>query len=202
MEKELLAALAVVLTFVAYVPYIRSIRRGETKPHVFSWVIWGLSTVLAFVGQLAGAGGIGAWPIGISGLITLYVAFLAFKRRADSTIKPIDWVFFVAALASMPLWWLTRDPLWAIVVLTVVDMLGFVPTFRRAFEHPFGESIPYYVLMAVRNSVAIAALETYSVTTILFPGVIAIACAIFVMMVLWRRRIVAADATVDTPQAF
>ncbi|MGD9737835.1 MAG: hypothetical protein AB7O56_04165 [Bauldia sp.] len=200
--KELLAALAVVLTFVAYIPYIRSIRRGETKPHVFSWVIWGLSTVLAFLGQLAGSGGIGAWPIGISGLITLYVAFLAWQRRADSTIKPVDWAFFAAALASLPLWWLTNDPLWAIVVLTVVDMLGFVPTFRRAFEHPFGESVPYYVIMAVRNSVAIAALETYSVTTVLFPGTIAVACVIFVTMVAWRRRIVAADASVDTPQAF
>ncbi len=193
MWREVLAAIAVVITFVAYVPYIRSILRGDTRPHVFSWIIWGLSTFLAFIGQLAGDGGIGAWPIGISGLITFYVAFLAWQRRADTTITPIDWVFFVAALGALPLWWATGDPLWAIIVLTVVDILGFAPTFRRAFHQPFIESVPYYLLMAVRNCVAIAALEVYSLTTVLFPGAIAVSCALFVVMVLWRRRVVAAQ---------
>ena len=192
MWKELLAATAVVITFVAYVPYIRSILRGAYKPHVFSWIVWGLSTFLAFIGQLAGDGGIGAWPIGISGLITFYVAYLAWQRRADTTITAADWVFFIAALGALPLWWVTGDPLWAIVVLTIVDTLGFAPTFRRAYHQPFVESVPYYVLMAVRNCVAIAALEVYSLTTVLFPAAIAASCALFVPMVLWRRRAVAA----------
>lgn len=188
--KEVLAAIAVVLTFVAYIPYIRSILRGETKPHVFSWIIWGLTTVLAFFGQLAGSGGIGAWPIGVSGVITLYVAFLAWERRADSTITRLDWTFFVASIASLPIWWLTNDALWAIIILTVVDILGFGPTFRRGYHVPWGDSVPYYVLMAVRNCVSIGALVTYSWTTVLFPGAIALSCAVFVGVVLWRRSIV------------
>jgi hypothetical protein len=188
--KELLAAIAVILTFVAYVPYIRSILRGATRPHVFSWIIWGVTTVFAFVGQLAGSAGIGAWPIGVSGVITLYVAYLAWQRRADVTITRLDWTFFAAAIASLPVWWLTRDPLWAIIILTVVDILGFGPTFRRAYHVPWGDSVPYYMLMAVRNWVSIGALVTYSWTTVLFPGGIALACALFVAMVLWRRSIV------------
>lgn len=194
--KEALAAIAVILTFVAYVPYIRLIRRGAIKPHVFSWIIWGLSTFLAFIGQLAGNGGIGAWPIGVSGLITLYVAWLAWERRADSTVTPTDWAFFATALASLPVWWITRDPLWAIIILTVVDILGFGPTFRRAYHLPWGESVPYYVLMAVRNCVSIGALVTYSWTTVLFPGAIALSCAVFVAMVLWRRRVIPRPAHV------
>lgn len=197
--KEALAAVAVILTFVAYVPYIRSILRGQTKPHVFSWVIWGVTTVFAFLGQLAGAGGIGAWPIGVSGVITLYVAFLAWERRADATITRLDWMFFAASLASLPVWWLTRDPLWAIIILTVVDILGFGPTFRRAFHIPWGESVPYYVLMAVRNCIAIGALVTYSWTTVLFPGAIALSCAAFVAMVLWRRRTTPPPAATGVP---
>lgn len=197
--KEALAAIAVIITFVAYVPYIRSILRGQTKPHVFSWIIWGVTTVFAFLGQLAGAGGIGAWPIGVSGVISLYVAFLAWERRADSTITRLDWAFLAAAFASLPVWWLTNDPLWAIIILTVVDMLGFGPTFRRAFHLPWGERVPYYVLMAVRNCIAIGALVTYSWTTVLFPGAIAAACALFVAMVVWRRRTIAPPAATGLP---
>ena len=39
MYKELLSAVAIALTFVAFLPYIRSILTNKTKPHVFSWLI-------------------------------------------------------------------------------------------------------------------------------------------------------------------
>jgi hypothetical protein len=51
--------------------YIHSIQQGTTKPHVFSWVIWGSTTFVVFLAQLADKGGAGAWPIGVSGIITL-----------------------------------------------------------------------------------------------------------------------------------
>ncbi|MEO8466573.1 MAG: hypothetical protein ABI640_14610 [Gammaproteobacteria bacterium] len=44
MHKELVAATAVILTFVMFVPYVRSIHQGRTKPHVFSWIVWALGT--------------------------------------------------------------------------------------------------------------------------------------------------------------
>ena len=64
--KELLSGTAIVLTFVIFVPYIRSILQGRTKPHVFSWFIWALGTFVVFLAQLAGGGGMGAWAIGVS----------------------------------------------------------------------------------------------------------------------------------------
>ena len=39
--KEWLSAIAILLTFIGFFPYIVSIRKGRTKPHVFSWIIWG-----------------------------------------------------------------------------------------------------------------------------------------------------------------
>lgn len=69
--KEALSAVAIVLTFAAFVPYIRTIISGTTKPHVFSWVIWGATTFVVFLAQLEGKGGVGAWPIGVSGSITV-----------------------------------------------------------------------------------------------------------------------------------
>jgi hypothetical protein len=40
MFKEIISAVAAGLTFYIFWPYIRSIRRRQTRPHVFSWVIW------------------------------------------------------------------------------------------------------------------------------------------------------------------
>jgi hypothetical protein len=188
MIKEALSAAAIVLTFVIFVPYIRSIRRGLTKPHVFSWVIWALGTFVVFLAQLADSGGLGAWPIGVSGLITAYIAVLAYRKRSDTAITRSDWVFLTISLAALPCWFFTSDPLWAVVILTGVDLAGFGPTFRSAYSRPHAERIGFYSLGAVRNLLAILALEHYSLTTVLFPAAVGVACAVFVAMVAHRRR--------------
>lgn len=189
-SKSLLNSIAIILTFVAFIPYIVSIQKGKTKPHVFSWLIWGLATVIVFFAQLADGAGVGAWSIGLSGVLTLYIAFLAYQRRSDTSIAKSDWVFFLLALASLPLWYFTRDPFWAVVILTTIDTLGFVPTFRKAYYAPYEEQLLLYVVMTVRNLVSIPALEHYSWTTILFPAVLSVTCALFVAMVMVRRSII------------
>jgi hypothetical protein len=186
--KNLLSAIAIALTILAFFPYIRSILKGETKPHVFSWVIWGATTFIVCLAQLADEGGAGAWPIGVSGIITLYVAILAYIKKSDSTITKTDWLFFILAMASLPAWYLTSNPLWAVVMLTTVDVLGFGPTFRKAYIRPFEEQLMFFVIMTIRNLISITALEHYSLTTVLFPAVIANACLIFIPMVIYRRR--------------
>ncbi len=47
--KVLLSGAAVALTFVAFLPYIRSIRGGRTRPPLYSWLIWGATALLVFL---------------------------------------------------------------------------------------------------------------------------------------------------------
>jgi hypothetical protein len=190
--KEILSGAAIVLTIGAMIPYIHAIVNGATRPHVFSWVIWGATTFVVFLAQLEGKGGVGAWPIGISGSITIFIALLAWVKRADITITRTDWLFFLAALSSLPLWYLTSDPLWAVVILTTVDALGFGPTMRKAYHFPHSESVLFFALFATRNLLVVLALEQYSVTTVLFPAVIAAACLLLMALLTYRRRALAA----------
>lgn len=188
--KELLSAIAIVLTFIAFIPYIRSILQDKTKPHAFSWIIWASVTFIIFLAQLADKGGAGAWPIGVSGIITLYVAILAYRKKYENMITKKDWVFFGVAMSALPFWYFTSNPLWAVVILTTVDLIGFAPTFRKAYNYPYEEQLLFFILIAARNIIAIVALEHYSLTTILFPAATALACIIFIQMVTLRRIII------------
>jgi len=185
----LLSAVAIALTFIAFFPYIRSILKGQTKPHAFSWVIWGSVTFVVFLAQLADKGGVGAWPIGVSGVITIYVAILAYRKKSDSSITRADWFFLVTAMSALPLWYITADPLWAVVILTTVDLMGFGPTFRKAYIQPYEEQLLFFIVIAARNFISITALENYSLTTVLFPAATGIACVLFILMVAYRRRV-------------
>lgn len=189
--KEILSAVAIALTFIAFFPYIRSILNGAIKPHVFSWIIWGTTTFVVFLAQLEDNGGAGAWPIGVSGIITMMIALLAYWKRADITITKSDWLFFVSAMSSLPFWYFTSNPLWAVVILTTVDVLGFGPTIRKAYAFPYSESLLFFGLFTARNLIVILALENYSITTVLFPAVIAVACVLLMAMIAYRRRTLA-----------
>ncbi len=187
LSKQLLSVIAVALTVFAYYPYIRSIGRNEIRPHVFSWVIWGVTTVIVFFAALQADGGAGAWVIGISGVIAIFIAFLALQKKGDIHITKTDWLFFLAAISSLPIWYFTSDPVWSVVILTLVDVLGFGPTIRKAYDQPYSEPTNFYALFAVRNVIVMFALESYSVTTVLFPAATGAACLLLVLMIYLRR---------------
>lgn len=186
--KEVLSALAIFLTFYGFYPYIRDILKNKFKPHVFSWVIWATTTFIVFFAQLEGGGGAGAWPTGVSAIITCYVAYLAYKNIGDITITRLDWLFFVSAMSSLPFWYLTADPLWAVIILTAVDIFGLAPTLRKAHDKPEEESVQFYAIITVRNLISIIALDIYSTTTILFPAAVAFFCIVLIIVVIYRRR--------------
>lgn len=186
--RQLCTGLATALTIYAFFPYIRGIRRGRIKPHVFSWVIWGVTTGMVFIAQWQAGGGLGAWVIGLSGALTLWIAALAWLHRGDLTITGLDWMFLCAALSSLPLWYVTDDPLWAVVVLTAVDLCGFGPTVRKTFAEPHAESPGFFALFFARNALAIVALETRSLTTVLFPAAVGAACGVIILLIFLRRR--------------
>ncbi len=186
--KLLLSSAAIALTFAAFLPYIVSIRSGRTRPHVFSWLIWGVTTLLVCLAQRAGGAGVGAWPTGVSALITFSIAWLAFIQGADRAITTGDWLFLAGAASALPFWFLTADPLWAVVVLTLVDLLGFGPTLRRAWSHPDQERIGFFSLFVLRNLLVLLSLERLTLTTALFPAAVGLACVGVVMLLFWRRR--------------
>lgn len=186
--NEALSGVAILLTLIAFVPYIKSILQGSTKPHIFSWVIWGATTFVVFLAQLEAKGGVGAWPIGVSGVITIFIAVLAYLKRADISITKIDWLFFIMAMSSLPLWYFTANPLWAVITLTITDLLGFGPTLRKVYASPQSETVLFFSLFALRNFIVLLALESYSVTTVLFPVVIGLACLVVVTIIVYRRK--------------
>ena len=186
--REIFASVAIVLTLVSFYPYIRSIQKGETKPHYFSWIIWGLTTTLSSFAQLADRGGVGAYSVFIAGLICFYIAYLAYQQKRDYTIDRGDWITFYVALGSLVVWYITSNPLWTALILTIVDSIGFIPTFKKSYNYPWEEHIGFYLLISVKNLFSIVAMENYTITTTIFLWVINILSVVFIFFLLWRRK--------------
>ncbi len=188
MYKEYLSAIGICLTFLAYIPYIRSILKDEIKPHVFSWGIWGVTTLIVFLTHLSDNEGVGAWVIGVSGVLVTFIAFLAYFKKADASITKLDWVFLSIAVIALCAWYFSSSALSAVIILTLMNVIGFAPTIRKSYDQPYSEGLSFFMVLVPRNLISIAALEHYSMITIFFPAITAMACLTLIGVVVFRRR--------------
>jgi hypothetical protein len=184
--KAVRGAAAVLIGLIAYIPYLRDVFKGRTKPHAFSWLAWGTMEVIAFFAQFAKGGGAGTWATGTSAAATLLIAALAFRNK-DKEIKLFDWLAFAGAITGIVLWRTLGNPVAAVIAVTLADALAFTPTFRKAFHKPYEETLSEYSLSAVKWLFAIAALEAYSATTWLYPASLVLTNTIFITVVYSRR---------------
>jgi hypothetical protein len=185
--KTALGLIAILIGVYSYIPYFRDIFSGKTKPHAFTWFVWFLLTTVAFFAQIADGGGAGAWVTGFTALVTLVVTLVAL-RVARQNIVRLDWVFFIGSLASLGVWAVTKSPTGSVVLITLIDALAFVPTFRKSFHKPDEETAITYALSALKFGVSLAALGSLTLTTTLYPLSLVVTNALFVLMVTWRRK--------------
>lgn len=186
-DKATFATIALLISGLSFIPYIWSIFRGSVRPHVLSWSIWGLTTTIVFLAQRTAGAGVGAWPVGLSAALAFLIAALAYVKRGEIRITSTDWLFFALALSALPLWYVTDNPLWAVLLVTGVDILGFGPTIRKAYHQPQSESVLFFGLIILRNVFVLMALEQYSLTTALFPATIGTMALVVAATVVSRR---------------
>ena len=185
--KPTLALIAAVISVLSFIPYFRDILRGANKPHAFSWLVWSFLTAIGFAAQVVGGAGAGAWATGITAFFCFIITGLAFKK-GEKNITRGDWICLLAALAAIPLWLLTKGPLLSVILISIIDLIGFIPTIRKTLKKPHEETLSVYAISTVKFALAILALEHYSLVTWLYPTCLATQNAVFVGVIWVRRR--------------
>ncbi len=188
----LLTVIALIIGFVSYVPYFRNLLNGNTKPHAFTSFIWGLLTAIAFIAQVAEGAGVAALVTGAAALFTFTVFGFGLKYGKHNIVL-IDWLFLLMALVAVVLWVATDNPTSAVILITIADMLAFIPTFRKSWRKPYEETISTYALSSLKFVLAIAALQTFNIATALYPLSLVVTNAVFVAFVMYRRRMLALE---------
>ena len=172
-----------------HVPYLLGSVKGTIKPHPFTWILWTTLTFIIFFAQFMDGAGPGAWGTGTVAVICLGIVAVSL-RNGFSDIKRSDIVLFAAGLLSIPLWLLTDDPTLSVVLVTMIDLIAFTPTFRKSYLKPYDEPLYLYSLNVVRHGLSLFAIVNLTLATALFPFMIMLAnLALFVFLVA-RRSVI------------
>lgn len=169
MTLKLLFGLAsIAFALVAYYFYFRNIARGKTKPHAFSWLVWGLLSGTGFLAQVGAHAGIGAWATGLTSLASLTIACVAF-RMGGTQPKRFDWVLLGTALCSLLLLFAVQNERAALMLTLVALLAGFAMNIRKAYQRPQEENATAFWLNTCKFVPAICALAHFSFLTVAYP---------------------------------
>ena len=186
-EKELIGGISTIVSLIAYVPYIRNLLKGKTRPHLFSWLVWSVLGGVAFGLQLSGGAGAGAWIMGIIGLMSFIIFLLSFKKGTKD-IQVIDWFCLSGAMLALFFWIITKTPLLSVIFVILTDGLAFVPTVRKSYFRHYEETILMYVINTIKFVLSILATKNYSLITVLYPLFLILANGLFVLYLHIRRK--------------
>ncbi len=172
---------------VGTVCYVRSVLRRETRPHVFTWLIWTLSTGTIAVIQFLNEAGPGAWATIVATGNCLAVTLLAVKY-GEKNITRSDRVALVMAIAALALWAITDNALIAALLLTAVDGFGYYPLLRKSYDKPREEFVWLYLLSNIKHLLSISAMTSYVFINLVYPGTIFFLNSAFLIMIAIRRH--------------
>ena len=188
--KPILGILAVVLGVVGYTPYFIDIFKHKTKPHLYTWLIWSITQGTAAYGVWSGGGKFGALGWILGAILVIVIFFLSFKFGTKNITKG-DTLILAVAFCAVVVWWITNNLLIAVIMVSAIDGLGYIPTFRKTYAEPWTETPFFWLTMAIIAVLTIAANAEYNVLTLLYPSVLLVSNIIVYLITIYRRRIVA-----------
>jgi len=188
--KLIFATLASVITIVAYYPYIKDIFLKKTKPHVYTWLIWAITAGTATMGAWRGGGKNSVIGMSVIFLLIMTIVVLSIKYGTKNITKS-DTIVLLLALSSIFIWWQLNNPVLAIIMVTVVDVFGYWPTYRKTWVAPEKETLSFWVMITIVSILIFLSIAEYNLLTTLYAGAMVIADSILVAVLYFRRKVVA-----------
>jgi hypothetical protein len=187
--KIFFTILSAVIGTIAFYPYVRDIFFLKTKPHAYTWLIWSITQGTAVVGILYGGGGWGGLNL-VMGTLFVMSVFLFSLRYGTKNITKTDTAVLIAALLAVVIWWQLHEPILAIFMVSAIDILGYIPSFRKSYHEPWSETLVSWLAFVASDVFALFALSEYNFLTMTYIVAIIIANLSFFIFCLSRRHFV------------
>ncbi len=188
MNFYLIAALtASVGDFIGSGKYIRDVYKDRTRPHIFSWLVWGVLMSIGLALQLAEGSWTSALSMGVGASINFTIFALGY-RQGDHDLTRGDWIALIAALLTIPIWLLTKNPLWAAILISGINVAGSLPSLRKAWAKPKEENLFSFSVYSAVAILRLLSISPFTLVTALYPAVVLVGCLLIAAVIFVRRR--------------
>lgn len=185
--KNALGLLSVGLAILAAVIYVGQTLRGEVRPHPLSWFLFGTLSLTGYLVQRGEGVRQGSWTLMAMTVICFLFVAVSVARGERSFSRP-EWAFAVAGGAVFVVYLFTGQPNIAAALTTLVDALGYGPTFVRGWAQPRKDSVSSFALNGLKFVPSLMVMDPTNFATAFYPATLLVLNAAVAIMLVVRRR--------------
>lgn len=179
---------AVALRLIGGFAYLSAVIRGKAQPYPLSWLLWGITPMIAFAAEInvgVGPSSLVTFTLGVTPLMVFISAML--KNPKWLKLDALNMVCGLIAVGGIILWLLTDEPVLAIVISIIADFFSGLPTIRKTIKRPRSEYAPTYLMSALAMVVTIFAVQSWSFAAGAFP-IYVLTVNLFMVWIITTRR--------------
>jgi hypothetical protein len=188
--RSALGALSVAMAFVAFAIYAWQTVAGQVRPHPLSWSLFGVLSAIGYWVQRDEGARAGSWAL-LAMIVFCFLLAAAGFAWGERRFPRREWAFLAAASVVLVVYLLTKEPTLAAVLITIIDALGYGPTFSRGWSHPYKDSATSFALNGAKFAPSLAAMQPISIATCLYPATLLCLNFAVAFMLTQRRRVLA-----------
>ncbi|EKD25269.1 MAG: hypothetical protein ACD_80C00092G0013 [uncultured bacterium (gcode 4)] len=150
--------------------YLKETIKGNTKPNRVTRLMRAIAPMIATWAALSDGIHRAALPVFMSWFGPFLIFLASFvNKKAYWKLEKFDYICGVSSALALLLWWITKEPVIAIIFAIISDAFAAIPTLIKWWKHPETETVQAFIGGLFSASTAFFALKVFSFTELAFP---------------------------------
>lgn len=185
--QQIFGYISAVLSIIMVLPYIRDIFQKKTQPERASWLIWSVLGFIAFFSQLMKGATDSLW-LTVGQTIAVFLVLLLSLKYGVGGLTRRDATALIAAGFGLVLWYFTSEPVYALLMVILVDRTGTFLTALKAYHEPQSETLITWVISGTSGIFGVLAVGSLNPILIAYPAYIVVANFLIALLLIAGRK--------------
>ncbi len=163
-----LGLLSGLLIFSAIVPYIRDVIRHKTRPNSVSWLGWTMLLSIGVAAQIKEGASFSVMLL-LGDIVGTGIVFLLSLKYGVTKYTLFDRLSFIFGFLAIALWMITKNPLTALALSVIADLIVSLPTVKKSIQDPMSETPSAFFMFALAAFLGVISTTKFDVANLLFP---------------------------------
>ncbi len=174
---------------VGLVVYTRDTLEGKTKPNRVTWFIWSIAPLIGAIAAYSDGVRLAALPVLATGLGPLVIFVASFvNKNAYWKLEKTDYICGVISVLALALWYVTKEPVVAIIFAIISDALAALPTLIKSWRFPETESSAAFITAAFGTVTSFFVLQSWQFSEWAFPAWL-VFINVLIALVIYRKTL-------------
>ncbi len=179
--SPLFALIASLIAIAVEWRYIYTIIMRRTIPNFTGWFIIALSMSFVFFSSLSAWAGSAIWLIGTLTILHTIEAILSLFYGSFRITRFEKWLIILAFL-SLGIWYLSDNPLYTLIINTLIDSCGMLAISYKLFRFPDTEDRLAWAISALVYGIDLLAVTEWNIANTFFIIMNFIECSIIFLL--------------------